>query len=834
MSSTLFGRGDAGVAAVRFEAVGVAETTRDIDRVENTYLSSLDKMSDGAIKLRLAEDRLQRQIRRGPGNYNAVARAELGVRRARSELERETRQLDRTEDRRNRNLGRRRGSLAAYTAGYIGTTGLILAIRSSIAAAREEELILGQTRIAVEAAGLAWERYETRIQAVIRAQSALGFDDEALLKTFSVFIRRTEDVDEALRLNALTADVARGRYIDLEAAQQIVLKASIGMAGQLRRLGLDVEKNATSTELLTFLTKAYGQAAEEAATTGIAAQDRFNVAIENTKEALGRGLLPTVTQYTNEITRWLDTAGNQEELQRRVNEAVETGEKVVRGLADGMELVAGAVEPVIDALGGLENAVELALILGLLRKAKRAAGGFGLIAAASKATTASVVRDAAIAEAALDVAYRPRAVTVLPGAPVPGPGGGPVIIDPRTGRPRTPSGGGGRLGRLGRLGRGALRIGGLVISGAALRHPAVLEAIAASQIPSGGGAREGQRRASRRALLEGDFADRFPFLTNAARRAVQGNASPGELSILLSVWNATDTSVYGAAERRLRALDRRSRDDGLRRPEEGAAGQSIGAEQQRRQRRRRRGAGRTTLTDLDLDLARAEATAGTADDARERRRRRDFFQRQIDALERRSSLTKAQKERLARLYGQLAAEDAALDSIAEVEEQRIAEARERRAEERRQRRERARQRQEARERLEERDFDRFERRTRRRDLRGASRGDPLGGFGGAQAGARAAARRGGRAGGDADRGLSEADVRRLHFDFLSSLHGVVGQFGSNIAIDGMGQVATHAHAQTSLLLEQNQLLERMFRSGGFPGTSYARADLAAAGIGAGF
>lgn len=39
------------------------------------------------------------------------------------------------------------------------------------------------------------------------------------------------------------------------------------------------------------------------------------------------------------------------------------------------------------------------------------------------------------------------------------------------------------------------------------------------------------------------------------------------------------------------------------------------------------------------------------------------------------------------------------------------------------------------------------------------------------------------------------------FSFLSNLHGVIGQFGSNISIDGMGQVATHAYVQMPELAE---------------------------------
>ena len=71
----------ASVARVAFEATGTGEVARDVAQLEARYTSSMKDMSDGAIKLQLAEDRLQRQLRRGPSNYAALARAELGVRR---------------------------------------------------------------------------------------------------------------------------------------------------------------------------------------------------------------------------------------------------------------------------------------------------------------------------------------------------------------------------------------------------------------------------------------------------------------------------------------------------------------------------------------------------------------------------------------------------------------------------------------------------------------------------------------------------------------------------------------------------------------------------------
>jgi hypothetical protein len=396
--------GIAGYARIAFESTGVEDVTRDSARVERAYTSATKDMSDGALKLELAEDRLQKALKRGPSNYAAIARAELGVRRARADLRGETDRLERSEDRRSRGLGKLRGNLVAYAGAYLGAAGVLSVVRSSLAAAREEELVMGQTSIAVEAAGLSWERYARRIETVIKAQSALGFDDEELLKTFATFVRRTRDVDEALRLNALSADLARARYMDLESASKLVLKASMGSAGALRRVGIDAEQGASGVELITKLTEQYGRSAEDASNRGTASSDRFHVAIENLEEAVGRGLNPTVTEYTNRLTKWLDTAENQEELQRRVNEAVETATEIMHGFARGVEGVSRVVRPLIGHVGGLENAVTALLIGGIVYKSAKAVAAvrglaltFGLV---GPAATAAAVQ-ATAAEAAI-------------------------------------------------------------------------------------------------------------------------------------------------------------------------------------------------------------------------------------------------------------------------------------------------------------------------------------------------------------------------------------------------------------------------------------------------
>lgn len=89
---------------------------------------------------------------------------------------------------------------------------------------------------------------------------------------------------------------------------------------------------------------------------------------------------------------------------------------------------------------------------------------------------------------------------------------------------------------------------------------------------------------------------------------------------------------------------------------------------------------------------------------------------------------------------------------------------------------------------------------------------------------------------DADKPLTKAELERALATWLNSLQGVIREFGSNFTPDGseIGRIATHASAQTDLLMEQNQKLGLLADGMWFPGTGYSRTQLAAHNAGVGF
>lgn len=265
--------------------------------------------------------------------------------RAFSRSARSAKQFDRSIASTSRSITRGFGAIAAAVGVTAGAAGLVRVLKSSVDAAKEAQVAQGQLQNALKNVGVSFDQNRTAIEARTKALSAMsGFDDELITQTFTSLIRTTGDVTEAMDLNALAIDVARGRNISLLSATQLVTKASLGMAGALRRVGIAASTDATAIELLELLNRKFAGSAEAYGKTAAGAQDRFNVALENAQEIIGAALLPSITDYLDKLTAWLNDTKNQERLQKRVNDSVSAGEKVLRGIGAAIDFTTDKVK----------------------------------------------------------------------------------------------------------------------------------------------------------------------------------------------------------------------------------------------------------------------------------------------------------------------------------------------------------------------------------------------------------------------------------------------------------------------------------------------------------
>jgi hypothetical protein len=226
-----------------------------------------------------------------------------------------------------------RGGAAFAAAG--GAYALVGAVKSVTSAYSESEASQKRVETALKNIGISYQAHGKQIDAVIQKQSKLAaLDDEDLADSFAKIVGSTKDVNEALKLNGIAADVARGRQISLEAANRLVVRAYQGNAGALRRLGIDIQpvtkaqddlrektkhaskeqldaakaadKQATSQRAVGELQRRFAGQAEAYGKTQQGAIERLGVAWENLRETLGRKLAPTLTRVASGLAKFVD------------------------------------------------------------------------------------------------------------------------------------------------------------------------------------------------------------------------------------------------------------------------------------------------------------------------------------------------------------------------------------------------------------------------------------------------------------------------------------------------------------------------------------------------
>lgn len=203
-----------------------------------------------------------------------------------------------------------------------------LAVKDFTDAAAESEVSNARMVAQLEASGISYEKYAGKIDKVISAQSKLSaLDDEDLQDSFTNLVRVTGDVNKALELNAVAADFARAKGMDVAKAGELIGKVAGGNVGILGRYGIQVRKGASETEALALLQAKFAGQAEAYGDTAAGAQERFAVTIGNVKETLGEALLPALTDVTNKVdafvTQIMDGTGAGGEFADKVTAGFE-------------------------------------------------------------------------------------------------------------------------------------------------------------------------------------------------------------------------------------------------------------------------------------------------------------------------------------------------------------------------------------------------------------------------------------------------------------------------------------------------------------------------------
>ena len=163
---------------------------------------------------------------------------------------------------------------------------------SAVKSAQEEAIGINQLDQALQNVGSSYDSQAAAIEKVIAAQqNKTNFGDEQQRVALMNLISISGDYEKSMAALPAVLDLAAGKNMDLSAASTLVARAVNGETSALTRYGIQVEKGAGATEVLTAIMAKFGGQAESAADPMVQLQNRMG----DFQQELGKALLPALT-----------------------------------------------------------------------------------------------------------------------------------------------------------------------------------------------------------------------------------------------------------------------------------------------------------------------------------------------------------------------------------------------------------------------------------------------------------------------------------------------------------------------------------------------------------
>lgn len=185
-------------------------------------------------------------------------------------------------------------AIQAALGGAISTATGFLSDAARASAA--EEANIDRLANALENANSSYDDNQDSIEGYIAGLGKMGIADDKARDSLSTLVQTTGSYDEAMKLMPITMDLARAKHMDFEGAAKLVGRVNEGNTSILKRYGIVLGDNATSTEALAAMQQKFGGAAESYGKTSQGVIDSIGVALGNLKEDIG-GAMGAATPF---------------------------------------------------------------------------------------------------------------------------------------------------------------------------------------------------------------------------------------------------------------------------------------------------------------------------------------------------------------------------------------------------------------------------------------------------------------------------------------------------------------------------------------------------------
>lgn len=219
-------------------------------------------------------------------------------------------------------------------------------LENTIKAGQDAAATQRQLQAQLATSGTSWSAVGHQIEEAEKQLSRVsGFNSDELTRSFTTILRSTQNVNEALRINEIAADVARGRHIGLAQAAIALSKAYGGQLTALKRLGIQVPKNLSGMQALEYVAKRFrGQAAAGATST-----DHLGASFHNLEEKIGKGVLPILDKLAGKINDTIDAQQKAEDENHNWADSWDLVKRSIHGVHFALNTIKGP--SVLDLFG---------------------------------------------------------------------------------------------------------------------------------------------------------------------------------------------------------------------------------------------------------------------------------------------------------------------------------------------------------------------------------------------------------------------------------------------------------------------------------------------------
>lgn len=226
----------------------------------------------------------------------------------------------------------------AGLAGLAIAGGLAVGLEKSVKAAMESQVSTARLEQAFRTSGVSADRYAKQVERLESAGRKLGFTDEQTKDSLGSLLVATHSMTKASHDLSVAQNISRFRHVDLNTATKMLTMAMAGSQRATKQLGIDVpkvttsydrlkatvganispaeklalaqakvnDKQATAEKVIDTVRQKLGGQAEAYAKTAAGGMDQYRAQMEHLEVAMGKGLLPALTQIAIALSKLAD------------------------------------------------------------------------------------------------------------------------------------------------------------------------------------------------------------------------------------------------------------------------------------------------------------------------------------------------------------------------------------------------------------------------------------------------------------------------------------------------------------------------------------------------